>query len=226
MRSIATVSGRRAARRRGTARSWTIVATAAAITAGLVVVFIRSLPPPPRFDDLRVEPGSSTPVMRGIIRRLYSAEGGSGEAAAGAESAAPVTSSVNDVAIDAWPNAADGEPASLVVHRIPIERAEATFAIIGVEGVDVSVVVRRGRSVVLRAGDDTPIGERFEIESNSIILPDGVSDLEVEMRPRSEAASAGLWWREVEGGTGTAAVGSDPRRRPLAELLDETASEG
>ena len=47
-----------------------MVALAAAITAGLVVIFLQNLPPPPRFDDLRIEPGSAVPLGRSILRRL------------------------------------------------------------------------------------------------------------------------------------------------------------
>ena len=198
------------------------MAIATVVMIGLVTVFVRNLPAPPRYDELTVEPGSTTPVMRGIVRRVHGAAGGE-----------LLTTAASDVALESWPDAADGDPATLVVFRIPVERADTTFAVIGVEGRDVEIVVRRGRSVVLDIADHeetvdaaAAAREPFAIESASIILPKGASDLEVEMRPRGDAPTARMWWREVEGGTGTAAVRTAPRRRPLSELLEETSSEG
>ncbi len=193
--------------RRGGAGAWLLVGLATAIVAALVVVFVRNLPAPPRFDDLRIEPGSTTPVMRGIVRRVHGGDGTD-----------PAVSAVNAVEIDDWPTTNDGGSATLVVHRIPVERRETTFVVIGVEGRDVEIVVRRGRSVVLRAGESAQLGERFTVESDSIILPDGASDLEVEMRPTGPSAAARLWWRELDGEDENA-------RRPIAELLEETAGE-
>jgi hypothetical protein len=159
------------------------VAIAAAITAGLVVVFLRSLPAPPRFDELRIDPGSTSPVTRGIIRRLWSEGGGE-----------PDVASVDDVHLDEWPVDDLGRPAVRLVYRVPIERAETTFVRFRVEGQASAVTLRRGRVVILEAAD--PLG--FDAESESVVVPDGASDLEIEVVPRGSDPRLRITWVDVD----------------------------
>lgn len=193
-------------RRQGGTTAWIVVAVATVVLAGLVVLFIRNLPGPPRYDELTIEPGSSTPVMRGIVRRVrFSAD------------AEIEVTAANEVLLESWPSTPEGMPASEVVHKVPIFRSDVTFIVLGVESRDVEVIVRRGRSVVMQVDADSAPGDAAgRRESDSLILPEGVSDLEVEFRANGDDPFARVTWRVAEDG--------EPHRS-MVELLDEPAAE-
>ncbi len=172
---------------RGAALGWGIVAVVAMITAALVVVFLRHLPPPPRFDDLRIDPGSERIVTRGILRRLWTDA-----------SDQPVVTSVDDVRLDDWPRGPDGLPAVRLVYRVPIERGETTFVRFLIDGEGTRVTLRRGLVEVLTAGDSSA----FTATSASVVVPDGASDLDIEVVPQGEVSRLRIRWQEVDGDGG------------------------
>jgi hypothetical protein len=160
-----------------------VVAMTALLTAGGVVLFLRSLPGPPRFDELRIEPGSTTVIPRGILRHLWFDD-----------LARPVISADTDVSIDDWPTDSLARRAVRVVYRVPIERQETIFARFTVEGRSVSVRIRRGSTVVVEAGESGP----FSVSSDSVVIPAGASDLEVELIPQGESPRVRVGWQEID----------------------------
>jgi hypothetical protein len=182
-----------------------MVALAAAITAGLVVIFLRNLPPPPRFDDLRIEPGSAVPSGRSILRRLWIDD-----------AIEPATMAVDDVAFERWPTGESGRPAVRLRYDVPVERAETTFARFLVEGAAAQVTISRGSRAVLVAGGDAD----FEAESPSVVISRGASDIEIEI-VRSEVAGlprVRVVWIEVADDE-DGAVG-DGEHRSLSTLFE------
>jgi len=121
--------------------------------------------------------------MRGIIRRLWPRDGGP-----------PEVASTDDVRLDGWPLDADGRPAARLHYRVPIERSETTFVRFRVEGEAVTVTLRRGRAVILEAGDV----EAFDAESTSVVVPDGASDLEVEIVALGDGPRLRVFWENVD----------------------------
>ncbi len=186
----------RAVRRTGSASAWAITFGAAAITAGLVVLFLRNLPAPPRFDELRIEPGSETRLARSISRRRWSAS-----------SEEPTIEVVREVAIESWPVDDREQPATRVTYQVPIEREATTFAQFAVDGASATVVIRRGVVVILEAGSESAFAE----ESASVVIPTGTSDLEIDVLPRGASPRLRVTWREVE-------VDDEPRS--LATLME------
>jgi hypothetical protein len=190
----------RGAWRCGVASAWIITAAAVAITAGLVVLFLRNLPDPPRFDDLRIEPGSKATTPRRILRRHWTSASGE-----------PEVETVSDVRIDSWPVDEQGLPATTIAYRVPIERNETTFARFAVEGGSAAVVIRRGSVMIL----EVDAASSFQKESDSVVIPIGASDLDIDVIPRGASPRLRVTWREIE-------VDDEPRS--LASLMESSGT--
>lgn len=175
--------------RHGGIRAWLLLALVVGITAGLVRIFVINLPDPPRFDPLTIEPGSeagerghfgvtlrigarTTPTERAWRTRNFGfADGRPGP-----------TKRLDGLDLEGgdW----------TYICRVPIARSETTPATLAFQIQDAWLVVRSEEAVILEGGGE---GSTL-VESNSLLLPVGVGELVVEVKPLGPRASlAGSW---------------------------------
>lgn len=178
----------------------------------LVRLFVVNLPGPPRFDPLTIEPGSE----------------------AGERGHFGITLSLGDPTAStdrAWRTRTfgfvDGRPGPTnrlegidlqagewtYVCRVPLARSETTPATLLFETNNARVVVRSEDAVILEGGGEGAASSR----SNSLLLPVGVGELLVEVKPLGPRSSlAGAWHPP----------GNPEERRNLRSLAEPAPDQG
>ncbi len=153
-----------------------------ALVAG-IVWFLGRLPEPPRYDDLRIEPGSTAKPIRAIRLSLE---------IAGARRAIPVPGVGFE---DLGALMADAEQATRGRYRIPVLPEDAGLAIFGVESHDLAVRLLQDDRALLEGGG---VGvQRFE--TDPVLLPTRASDLVLSFEVVGPAPTLSAWWRAPDG---------------------------
>ena len=193
----------RASGRPGRIRPWLLLALVTGITAILVRLFVINLPGPPRFDPLTIEPGSE----------------------AGERGHFGITLSLGDPTAStdrAWRTRTfgfvDGRPEGIdlqagewtYVCRVPLARAEATPATLWFQTNNARLVVRSEDAVILEGGGEGSASSR----SSSLLLPVGVGELLIEVRPLGPRSSLAGFWHPP---------GEPEERRTLRSLAETVA---
>lgn len=163
--------------------AWMTLAVVLGAIAMGVVWFLGRLPEPPRYDDLRVDPGSTARPIRAI--RL-------GLVIDGELRSAPVENVGFDT-ID--PLMSEAGRATGGRYRIPVLPKEAGPAIFGVETTDLRVSILQDDRVLLEVGGD---GEN-RLETDPILVPTRASDIILTFDVVGPSPSLVAWWRVPDG---------------------------
>ncbi|MAD19290.1 MAG: hypothetical protein CMJ52_03600 [Planctomycetaceae bacterium] len=189
--------------RRGSARQWGITSIAIAATAALVWLWVASLPAPPRFSPLTIEPGAARATARRIVLEVE----GDGQAMV------RVVPEVEfDLAAGRRPLEGFEAESFTALYRVPIDLGETTFASFGAD-------VRGCKVRFLRSGEPieaVSVAGDGRLETGVLILPAGSSDMEIEVVVEGgDSGFRGWWRRDPDGPTedlpGTADAAPDPR---------------
>lgn len=168
--------------RRGSSLQWGLAGLAIIATAGLVWLWVVSLPAPPRFSPLTIEPGAA----RATARRLVLEIDGTGEALVRVVPRVEFDLPAGRPPLDGF------ESGSFTArYRVPIDLGKTTFASFGAD-------VRGCEVRFLRSGEPietASIAGDGRLETGVLILPAGSSDIEIEVVTTGEGPTFRGWWR-------------------------------
>lgn len=189
------------ARNTGSIHGWVLFTLVAGVVALLVVIFVRNLPDPPRYDALTIDPGSEMPVRRPFGIRLEIGEGASAITRSWRASelevvGRPLLPEVLDRGLetgDSW----------RLVAGLNVELSETMIVGLLIEIRDVEYVIRSGSSEI--ASGRVEASELRRIDD--FLVPAGSRVLEFDLVPIGpDPIFRGSWIDEAD------------RQRPLAEL--------
>lgn len=192
-------------RSRGAVRGWIVFGIVSLVMAGLVVLFIRNLPPPPRYDSLTVTPGSSVPD-RSAFGMILEVGGGDSPVQWAWRSA--------ELEVDGRPAPPDDPAAEArlgddwhLVARLDLQRSQPTIVGLRLEVQDVDLRIGAYEA------DITSIEARALEERvlDPILVPAGSSTLVFDIRPAGPNPIVRGDWVDEEG-----------RARSLSELSRST----
>ena len=170
-------------RRRSVIPAWGVLVFVVVVLAGGVFWFLGRLPEPPRYDELRVEPGSTARPIRAI--RLSLDLGGESWSAP-----------VEDVGFDRLGDIVpEGGACSTGRYRIPVLPKEAGPAIFGIESIDLAVRILQDDRVLLEAGGEGT----HRSETEPVLIPTRASDIVLEFDVIGSSPRLVAWWRVPEG---------------------------
>lgn len=184
--------------RRSRLPAWGLLVFVVVVLAGGVVWFLGRLPAPPRYDELRVDPGSTAKPIR-AIRLSLDLESESW--------AAPV----EDVGFERLADIIPEEGSvSAGRYRIPVLPKEAGPAIFGIESIDLAVRILQDDRILLEAGG---LGAGRS-ETEPVLVPTRASDIVLEFDVIGPSPRLDAWWRVPEG-----------TRQPFARLAKPSRDE-
>lgn len=195
------------ARRFGIGRAWVIFTLVILVVAMLVVIFVRNLPKPPRYDPLTIDPGSTVPARPPFGMRLELGEGAnkvtrSWRASTLEVEGTPVLPAV--LAREIVP----GDRWRLIVG-LDVDLAETTIFGLQLEVADVEYVIRAFDSEI--ASDRA--GARKIRRLPDFLIPAGSRRLEFEISPAGPSPLfRGTW------------IGEDGMERPLGDVSETTSA--
>lgn len=165
--------------RRGSAGQWTLASIAILATAALVVWIIANRPPPPHFDELRIEASPERQAVRSGPRLQIDAQG--------AKRVRRLESGVVEFR-EADEQFGRGEYTASIFLPVELDQPLEASIVVGFIGCDITV--RVGETVLAEAtqSDQSPLTtERLAF------LP-GVTDLRIDIVPQTEDAQCTVAW--------------------------------